>query len=158
MTQPTTYPPTPLLDGTGLSIGMIVSRYNWQITGALCHCAQAELLRLGVATEDIRVIYTPGSFELATVAQAMLLNGHYDALICFGCVMKGETRHDIVVGDAAAQSIQQVALETHIPIIFGVMTVDTLRQAEERVARGTECAQSAVEMARTIRTLRSAHS
>jgi len=153
MTQADTQPPSPLLDGTGLAIGIVVARYNWQITGALFNCAQKELRRLGVAAEDIHVVYTPGAFELATVAQAMLLNGRYDALICFGCVMRGETRHDIVVGDAAAQGIQRVALEMHTPVIFGVMTVENLRQAQERISRGTECAQAAVEMARTIRTL-----
>lgn len=156
MAQPDTQPPAPVLDGTGLTIGIVVARYNWHITGPMFHCAQEELKRLGVATADICVIYTPGSFELATVAQTMLLNRHYDALICFGCVMKGETRHDIVVGDAAAQSIQHVALETHTPIIFGVMTVENLRQAQERIARGTECAQAAVEMARTIKMLKNA--
>lgn len=154
MTQADTQPPSPVLDGTGLTIGLVVSRYNWHITGAMLHFAQEELKCLGVASEDIHVVYTPGAFELATVAQTMLLNGRYDALICFGCVIRGETRHDVVVGDAAAQGIQQVALEMHTPVIFGVMTVENLRQAQERITRGTECAQAAVEMAGTIRTLK----
>ncbi|HLG61230.1 MAG TPA: 6,7-dimethyl-8-ribityllumazine synthase [Ktedonosporobacter sp.] len=156
MAQADIPPPSPPLDGSGLAIGIVVARYNWHITGAMFHCAQEELKRLGVATEDMRIVYTPGAFELATVAQAMLLNGRYDALICFGCVMRGETRHDIVVGDAAAQGIQRVALELHTPIIFGVMTVENLHQAQARITRGKECAQAAVEMARTIRTIKNA--
>jgi 6,7-dimethyl-8-ribityllumazine synthase len=111
----------PQLDGTGLTIGIVVARYNWHITGAMLQLAQQELLHLNVASENIHVVTTPGAYELSITAQAMLLRGTYDALICFGCVMKGETRHDVVVSDAAAQGIQRVALETHIPIIFGVM-------------------------------------
>src|SRR5258708_30400400 len=105
MLQTHTQAPIPDLDGTGLAIGIIVARYNWHITGALLHLAREQLLSLGVAPEDIAVTYTPGSYELATTAQAMLTGRHYDVLICFGCVMKGETRHDVDVSDTAAQGI-----------------------------------------------------
>ena len=149
-------PPPPELDGTGLTIGIVVARYNWHITGALLQLAQQELRHLGVTPEDMHVVYTPGSYELATIARAMLLGGSYDALICFGCVMKGETRHDVVVSDAAAQGIQRVALDTGIPIIFGIMCAENQQQAEARIARGKECAQAAVEMARTLQRLRGA--
>jgi 6,7-dimethyl-8-ribityllumazine synthase len=154
MTQLTAQPPLPDLDGTGLLIGIVVARYNWHITGAMLQLAQEALLRLGVASADMHVVYTPGSYELATAARAMLSGGTYDAIICFGCVMKGETRHDVVVSDAAAQGIQRVALDTGVPIIFGVMCAENRHQAEERIVRGTECAQAAVEMARTVQTLR----
>jgi 6,7-dimethyl-8-ribityllumazine synthase len=147
------HPPTPELDGTGLVIGIVVARYNWHITGVMLQLAQEELRCLGVALEDIYVVTTPGSYELATTARAMLTGGSYDALICFGCVMKGETRHDVVVSDAAAQGIQRVALDTGIPIIFGVMCVENQQQAEERIPRGKECAEAAVEMARTVQML-----
>jgi 6,7-dimethyl-8-ribityllumazine synthase len=143
-------PPAPQLDGAGLTIGIIVARYNWNVTGAMLHLAHAELHRLGVTRDNVRVAYVPGSYELAIAAQSMLSSGHYDALICFGCVMKGETRHDVVVSDAATQGIQRVALDAHIPIIFGVMCAENQQQTLERIARGTECAQAAVEMARTI--------
>jgi len=83
-----------------------------------------------------------------------LQGGTYDALICFGCVMRGETRHDVVVSDAAAQGIQRVALDTRVPIIFGVLCAENQQQAEARIPRGRECAHSAVEMARTIQLLR----
>src|SRR5689334_1890196 len=131
----TTHPSVPApeieLDGRGLRVGIIVARYNWHITGEMLALAQAELLSLGVSPAQIRVVSVPGSFELAMMAQAMLTNGDYDALICFGCVMKGATRHDVVVSDAAAQGVQQVALQHGIPIIFGVMCAETPQQAEE---------------------------
>lgn len=147
-------PPEPHLDGSGLSIGIVVARYNWPVTGRMLQLAREELARLGVADEHITVTYVPGSYELATVAQAMLQGGSYNALICFGCVMKGETRHDVVVSDAAAQGIQRVALDAQVPIIFGVMCAENQQQAEERIIRGAECARAAVEMTHTVRTLR----
>jgi 6,7-dimethyl-8-ribityllumazine synthase len=149
-TPPFIVPSHPPLNGTGLTIGIIVARYNWHITGAMLQLARQELLSLNVADEDIHVITTPGAYELPITAQAMLLRGRYDALICFGCVMKGETRHDVVVSDAAAQGIQRVALETHVPIIFGVICAENKQQAEARIPRGSECAQAAVEMAHTV--------
>ena len=152
--QRATHLPVPELDGTGLKIGIVVARYNWSITGAMLQLAQEELRDL--RGEDIHVVSTPGSYELATTAKAMLTGDAYDALICFGCVMKGETRHDVVVSDAAAQGIQRVALDMDVPIIFGVMCAENQQQAEERIPRGKECAQAAVEMARTIQMLRRA--
>lgn len=142
------------LDGSGLTIGIIVARYNWHITGAMLDLARQELLKLGVARQAIHVVSTPGSYELATVAQAMVRNTNYDALICFGCVMKGATRHDVLVGDAAAQGIQRVALESGVPIIFGVVCAETQQQAEERIIRGQECARAAIEMAHTLQSLK----
>jgi 6,7-dimethyl-8-ribityllumazine synthase len=149
--QTATQLPVPELDGTGLRIGIVVARYNWYITGSMLQLAQEELRHLGV--EDIHVVSTPGSYELATTAKAMLTGDAYDALICFGCVMKGETRHDVVVSDAAAQGIQRVALEMGVPIIFGVMCAENQEQAEARIPRGKECAAAAVEMARTVQML-----
>jgi 6,7-dimethyl-8-ribityllumazine synthase len=146
--------PEPELDGSGLRIGLVVARYNWHITGAMLDLASEELARLKVAPQAIRVVSVPGSYELASAAQAMLAGSAYDALICFGCVMKGETRHDVLVGDAAAQGIQRVALDTGVPVIFGVLCAETQQQASARIERARECAQSAVEMARTVQTLR----
>ncbi len=146
--------PVPHLDGTGLKIGVVVARFNWHITGAMLHEAQRTLLHLGVAAADITVHYAPGSFELPLIAQMLLRSGSYDALICIGCVMKGATRHDVIVGDAAGHGIQQVALNTGIPVIFGVICAENQQQAEERIVRGIECAEAAIEMARTIQTLK----
>ena len=143
----------PLLDGSSLKIGIIVARYNWHITGSMLQLAQDELLRLGVLHENTTIVIVPGTYELSIAAQSLLQREHFDALICFGCVMKGETRHDVVISNAAAQGIQQVALDTHVPIIFGVMCAENQQQAEARVSRGTECARSAVEMACTVQAL-----
>ncbi len=146
-------PPELDLDGSELTIGIVVARYNWTITSALLDCALDELLHLNVAHERIHVVYVPGTYELATAAQAMLRGNHYHALICFGCVMQGETRHDVVVSDAAAQGIQRVALDAHVPIIFGVMCAQNQLQAEARIPRGRECARDAIELAQTLKLL-----
>jgi len=145
-------PAPPCLDGSGLTVGIVVARYNWAITGALLQQAQEELLSLGVMRENLSIAYVPGAYELATAARAMLRGGDYDALICFGCVMRGETRHDIVVGDAAAHGIQRVALDAGVPVIFGVICAQDQHQAEMRIPRGRECARAAVEMAHVLRS------
>ena len=155
MIQQLMQPPDLELDGSSFRIGMVVARYNWHITGSMVDLARQELISLGVSPENIRMVSVPGAYELATAAQAMLTGGAYDALICFGCVMKGATRHDVVVGDAAAQGIQRVALDTGIPVIFGVICAENQQQATERVVRGSECARSAVEMAKTVQILKS---
>ena|SRR5215471_21096162 len=149
-------PPLAELDGTGLTIGIVVARYNWHITGSMLKLAHEVLLSLGVAEENVHIISAPGSYELATAAQALVAQGECHALICFGCIMKGATRHDILVGDAAAQGIQRVALDTGVPIIFGVVCAENQQQAEERVGRARECAEAAIEMAQTIRMLKNA--
>jgi 6,7-dimethyl-8-ribityllumazine synthase len=146
-------PPELHLDGSGLKIGIVVARYNWDITGSMLQLAQEELLHLKVSREKITIVAVPGAYELAIAAQSLLRRERFDALICFGCVMKGETRHDVVISDAAAQGLQRVALDAHIPIIFGVMCAENQQQAEARISRGTECARSAVEMACTIQAL-----
>ncbi|GAC1362911.1 MAG: 6,7-dimethyl-8-ribityllumazine synthase [Ktedonobacteraceae bacterium] len=148
--------PVLTLDGSGSRIGIVVSRYNWHVTGAMLHLAREELQRLHVASENIVIAYTPGSFELPIATQMLLDRGTYDALICFGCVMKGETRHDVVVSDAAAQGIQRLALDAHIPIIFGVMCAENQQQAQARIVRGTECARAAVEMCMQLSQQRTA--
>lgn len=147
--------PEPDLNGRDLHIGIVVARYNWAITGAMLEQATTELIRLGVAPEHIQARSVPGAFELATLAHGMLASAHYDALLCIGCVMKGATRHDVVVSDAAAQGIQRLALESGIPIIFGVICAESQQQAEERIERATECARAAIEMARSLQQLHS---
>src|SRR5260370_38638302 len=95
----------PQLDGSGLTIGLVVARYNWPITGVLLQQAREELLQLHVDERDIHIVYGPGSYELATLAQAMLRGGPSDALICFGGVIAGGTRHDVGVSVPAGQVI-----------------------------------------------------
>ena len=149
----TTLAPEPNLNGSGLRIGILVARYNWHITGVMLQCARDELLRLNVIHEKITVVVVPGAYELAIAAQSLLHKSSFDALICFGCVMKGETRHDVIIGDAAAQGIQRVALDAHIPIIFGVICAENQQQAKARITRGIECARSAVEIASIVHAL-----
>jgi 6,7-dimethyl-8-ribityllumazine synthase len=146
--------PQATIDGTGLHIGIIVARFNSHITNPMLNLAYSELVHLGTHPDDIQIISVPGSYELAITAQALLTQGHYDALICLGCVMKGATRHDVLVGDAAANGLQHVALNTQVPIIFGVICAENRQQAEERIQRGTECARSAIELACTLQQLK----
>lgn len=146
--------PQTAIDGTGLHIGIIVARFNSHITKPMFDLAYTELVHLGTHPDNIQIISVPGSYELAITAQALLMQDHYDALICLGCVMKGATRHDVLVGDAAAQGLQHVALNTQVPIIFGVICAENRQQAEERIYRGTECARSAIELARTLQQLK----
>lgn len=143
----------PCLDGSGLQIGIVVARYNWSVTGAMLQRAWNELIRLGVMEHDITLLYVPGSYELALGAQMLLRHQHFAALICFGCIMRGETRHDVVVSDATAQGILQIGLDAHIPVIFGVMCAENQQQAEARIERGRECAHAAIEMARVAEYL-----
>lgn len=149
--------PTTQLDGTGMTIGIVVARYNWHVTGAMLQLAVDELLKLGVAEEAMRIQSVPGSYELAFGAKMLLQHTPCHAAICFGCVMKGETRHDVVVADAAGQGIQRVALDTGIPIIFGLVCAETQQQAEARIERGRECAQAAIEMAMLTQSLSKTH-
>jgi len=149
-----TQPPAPDLQGTGLCIGIAVARYHWHITGAMPATGAAEADTSWCRAGRYPCELHPGAYELASIAQAMLNSGHCHALICFGCVMKGETRHDVVVSDAAAQGIQMVALNTQIPIIFGIMCAENQQQAEARIGRGAECAEAAVEMALTVQALK----
>ncbi|GCE12872.1 6,7-dimethyl-8-ribityllumazine synthase [Tengunoibacter tsumagoiensis] len=141
-----TLPPVNL-DGTGLHVGIIVARYNWEITGHMLSLAHEELLLLGVESHRIQIYSVPGAYELPLLAQALLKKEHFDVLLCLGCVMKGATRHDVIIGDAAGQGLQRVALDTGIPLIFGVICAENQQQAEERIQRGQECARTAIEMA-----------
>ena len=142
------------LDGSNLHVGIIVARFNHHITDPMFRLAYTELIRSGTQPENIQVINVPGSYELAITAQTLLGNDTFDVLICFGCVMKGATRHDVLIGDAAAHGLQHVALTTQVPIVFGVICAENQQQAEERIVRGTECAQTAIELACTLKHLR----
>ncbi|WP_376794923.1 6,7-dimethyl-8-ribityllumazine synthase [Thermogemmatispora sp.] len=146
--------PKERLDGSGLRIALAVARYHPQITGAMQEKARRSLVAHGVAEEDIEIWHAPGSFELPILAQALAASRRYDAIICLGCVMKGETRHDVLVGDAAAQGIQRVALESGLPVIFGVICASNRLQAQARIPRASECALAAIDLASTLRRIR----
>jgi len=118
--------------GEGLSVGVVVSRYHEDVTSRLLAGARAELARRGVKDEDVRVVEAPGAFELPLLALAMADQDDVDAVVCLGCVVRGETDHYQWVCHAVTVGLQQASLETGVPIGFGVLTCDTVEQAYAR--------------------------
>ncbi|MDR7519411.1 MAG: 6,7-dimethyl-8-ribityllumazine synthase [Armatimonadota bacterium] len=142
-------------DATGLSFAIVVSRYNEAITQRLLEGAQAVLEQRGAARVD--VAWVPGALEIPLVARRLAETRRYDAVICLGCVIKGETLHFDLVAQNAAAGIARVALETGVPLINEVLAVFDPAQAAARaggtVHRGEEAAQAAIQMARLLRAL-----
>jgi 6,7-dimethyl-8-ribityllumazine synthase len=141
------------LRGEGLRVGIVVARFNETVTRLLLAGAEQQLRRLGVSEADIDVAWVPGSYELAAAALTLAHTGRYQALICLGCIIRGETSHYEHVAAAASSGIQQVALQTGLPVIFGVLTTENIEQAMERSGtkagnRGADAAGAAIEMAR----------
>jgi 6,7-dimethyl-8-ribityllumazine synthase len=145
------------LDGSGLDIGIAVSRFNSLITERLLAAALSRLEELGVNPEQITVVWVPGAFELGFAARSLAKAPH-DAVICLGCVIKGETDHDIYINQQAARGIAEAGESSGVPVIFGVLTTDNLEQALARAGdgsgnKGYEAAQAAVIMANLCREL-----
>jgi 6,7-dimethyl-8-ribityllumazine synthase len=140
------------LDGKGLTIGVVAARYNQEIVDALLEGALAVLSERGARAEPI--LSVPGSYEIPLAAQALADGGQVDAVICLGCVIKGETAHFEHVAEAAARGILDVALETGVPCIFGVLTTYTEEQARARMDKGREAAEAAIEMANLLKLVR----
>ncbi|MFN2627642.1 MAG: 6,7-dimethyl-8-ribityllumazine synthase [Gaiellaceae bacterium] len=135
-------------------VGIVASRFNGDITNKLLDSALAELDRAGVAREAITVMPVPGAFELPLGAMALAKTRRYSCIVALGCVIRGETAHfDFVAGEAAS-GLQLAALETGVPVAFGVLTVDTLEQAGARVEKGAEAVRTALEMADVFSRLR----
>lgn len=148
------------LDGRGLRIGIAISRFNNFITTRLLDGAQDALLRHGVDAENIDVAWTPGAFEIPWVAQAMAQSGRYDAVICLGAVIRGDTPHFEYIAGESAKGVAEVALSTGVPVIYGILTTENLEQAVERAGtrmgnKGAEAAMSAIEMVNLGRKLQS---
>lgn len=144
------------LKGEGLSVAIVVSRFNERITEKLLDGAMDALRRTGVDEGSIEVWRTPGSFELPLVASKLAETKKYDAVICLGAVIRGETPHFDFVASEVAKGIAQASLQSGIPVVFGVVTADTLEQAMERAGgkmgnRGFDAALSAVEIANLLR-------
>jgi len=136
------------LDGNGLAIGIVMSRFNLPICEGLLSACVAELKRLGVADEDMAIATCPGALEIPLILQTMAQTGQYDALIALGAVIRGDTYHFEVVSNDACRAIMELQLHTGVPIANGILTCDTDEQAEVRMQpKGTDCAQAAVEMA-----------
>jgi len=146
------------LIGTGLKIGIVVSRFNEFITSKLLDGALDALNRHGVKDEDIEIVWVPGSFEIPMAADRMASSGKYDGVICLGAVIRGATPHFDYVAGEASKGIARVGLKTGLPVIFGVVTTDTIEQAIERAGtkvgnRGADAAESAIEMANLFKSM-----
>ena len=146
------------LDGRGLSIAVVASRFNGDICGRLLTGALESLQRHGVAEGRVTVVRVPGAFEIPTAARLLARSGRWDAVVCVGAVVRGETPHFDWVAGEAARGISQVALETGIPVLFGLVTTNTPEQALDRAGgslgnRGADAAEAAIEMANVARAL-----
>lgn len=120
------------LTGGGLRVGVVVARFNGAITSRLLEGCEAALANCGVAPDDVTVASVPGSFELPVTAKRMAETGRFDAVVCLGAVIRGETDHYEHVGGQAARGITDAALATGVPVVFGVLTTNTVEQAEAR--------------------------
>ena len=140
--------------GTGRSVGIAVSRFNGQVTNALLASALEELERLSVRSDSITIMPVPGAFELPLAAMALSKSRRYSCVVALGCVIRGETPHFEYVASEAASGILLAGLETGVPVAFGVLTVDTIEQAESRLEKGAEAVRSALEMADAFGRLR----
>ena len=141
------------LDATGLRFAIVVGRFNAFITERLLAGAQDALHRLGADAKSITVVRVPGSFEIPVAARTLAETGKYDAIVCLGCLIRGETDHYEVIANEVTRGIGQSAQETGVPHAFGVLTCDTLEQAIDRAGlkagnKGSDAALAAVEMAR----------
>ena len=146
------------LQAGGKEFGIILSRFNSFIVERLLEGALDMLIRSGASDSDIDVVRVPGAFETPLVAQKMAQSGRYDAIICLGAVIRGATSHYDLVANEAAKGIAQVGLEAGLPVIFGVLTTDTIEQAIERAGskagnKGSEAAAVAIEMTNLINNI-----
>ena len=147
-----------VLLGKGLKFGLVVSRFNEFISKKLVEGAQDALLRHGVNQEDIEIAWVPGSFEIPLIAKKLAQTKRYDAVICLGAVIRGGTPHFAYIAAEVSKGIAKVALDTGLPVIYGVITPDTLEQAIERAGtkrgnKGFEAAMSAIEMANLVKSI-----
>lgn len=146
------------IDGKGLRVAIIVARWNGFITRKLLEGARSALGESGVASADITIAWVPGSFEVPLAAKWAAASGKHDAVIGLGCVIRGDTAHFDYVAGGAATGIGDVGLQTGVPVVFGVLTVETVEQAVERTGgkeghKGEEAARTAIEMANLKRLL-----
>jgi 6,7-dimethyl-8-ribityllumazine synthase len=149
------------LSAAGLRFGIVVSRFNSFITERLLAAAVDALERAGAAGKDVDAVHVPGSFELPLASKKLALTGRYDALIAIGCVIRGETSHYDYVCSETARGLQLAQMDTGVPIMFCVLTCDTLEQAIDRAGlkggnKGFEAGLAAIEMANLSRKLRGA--
>ncbi|RMF94801.1 MAG: 6,7-dimethyl-8-ribityllumazine synthase [Candidatus Schekmanbacteria bacterium] len=145
-------------NATGMKFGIVVSRFNEFITEKLLQGAMDALLRNGAISQNISVARVPGSFEIPLLAKKMANSGKYDALICLGSLIRGQTPHFDYIAAEVTKGLAQIQLESGIPVAFGVLTADTLEQSIERAGtklgnKGRDAALSAIEMANLLKQL-----
>jgi 6,7-dimethyl-8-ribityllumazine synthase len=143
---------------SGLRFAIVVSRFNEEITEGLLEGARQALAEASVRDDDVVIVRVPGAFEIPVAAKRMATSGRFDAVICIGCLIKGDTMHFEYIAAAACQGIASAATETGVPMALGVITTLTDEQAQERAApgsgnKGGEAARAAIEMATLFREL-----
>ncbi len=140
--------------GAARAVGIVAARFNGDITNRLLESALAELDRVGVDRDHVTVMAVPGAFELPLGAMALAKTRRYTCIVALGCVIRGETSHFDYVAGEAASGLQLAAIETGVPVAFGVLTCDTLQQAMDRADKGAEAVRTALEMADVFSELR----
>jgi len=146
------------LDASGLRFAVIISRFNEFITNKLLSGTLDCLNRSGAADENITLVWVPGAFEIPSVARKLVVSKKYDAVICLGAVIRGATPHFDLISAEVTKGVAQVAISSETPVIFGVITTDSIEQAIERAGtksgnKGFDAAMSAIEMANIYRQL-----
>ena len=141
-------------DGTRRGVAIVAARFNAEITNRLLDAALDELDDLGVRREAITIMPVPGAFELPLAAMALAKTRRFACIVALGCVIRGETPHFEYISSEAASGLQLAALETGVPVAFGVLTVDNVEQAEARVEKGADAVRTALEMADAFAQLR----
>ncbi len=144
--------------GARRAVGIVVSRFNGEVTSRLLDGAIAELEACGVSTASITVMPVPGAFELPLAAMALAKTRRFACIVALGCVIRGDTPHFDYVASEAASGLQLAAIETGVPVAFGVLTLDRHDQAEARYDKGAEAVRTALEMADLFANLRAAAS
>lgn len=146
------------LIATGKKFGVVVSRFNEFVSSKLLEGALDTLVKHGAKESDIAVAWVPGSFEVPILAKKMADSGKYDALICLGAIIRGETPHFDLIANEAAKGVAKVAMDSAIPCVFGIITTDNLEQAIDRAGtksgnKGREAARTAIEMCNIYSTI-----
>ncbi|HFG0513311.1 TPA: 6,7-dimethyl-8-ribityllumazine synthase [Staphylococcus aureus] len=147
------------LIGKDLKVAIVVSRFNDFITGRLLEGAKDTLIRHDVNQDNIDVAFVPGAFEIPLVAKKLASSGNYDAVITLGCVIRGATSHYDYVCNEVAKGVSKVNDQTNVPVIFGILTTESIEQAVERAGtkagnKGAEAAVSAIEMANLLKSIK----
>ena len=147
-----------MFSGKGLRVGIVAGRFNEFIGSKLLEVAKDALVRHGASEDDITVAWVPGAFEIPLVAKKLASSNNYDAVICLGAVIRGATPHFDVVASEVSKGVANVSLETGVPVIFGVLTTDTIEQAIERAGtkagnKGFEAGVTAIEMINLLKLM-----